>query len=378
MTRHNPNIVSRFWSWWRHELAQLFFPMPPVGADQHPRRIVISLQHDRVSALEESATDTKTIIVGKGTESAASADVSQIAKHLSTLSRRRPVGLRIDPELCLRRKVTLPRAGLANVEDILRLELERATPFSHEDIYSAHYISDDASKFSDQVTAHHLIVKRNIIDPVLQTLSEFDIRPAFVDCWSATGDKHLPINFFEHGQPHGNLQARSIKSAAVLGLAGLLALSAAGFVSILRHQSALEEVKTAVSELSSTAQNVRVMIEESRTRKARIQYLQGLKITRERAARTLETVTALLPNSVWLTDFRVDDTTLNVSGYAKTVSPLITVFERAPQFENAKLSAPVVLDARLDRERFSLRADLKTKSLRQPEDRSLDGDGGGG
>ena len=376
MLEKNRLNLSSFWQWWRQELGEVFFPLPPVGASQHSRRIIISVEPARVQALQETSAGTRAIA---SYDSASDTDmdaVSAIAERVIEVRPRAPIGVRFDADSCLHRKIDLPRAAQADLEQILQLELERSTPFSRGDIYSAHYVSNTASPASAQVTAHHLILKRSKIDPLLETFSHKGIRPAFVDCWNSQRSAQLPVDFLEPRHRIRANRSRRMKMAAAIGALSAIMLAAATVTIILRHQSALKMVEKETAELSNKARDVRLAIEEFQATERRIAFLSSLKRERMAAAKVLETVTTLLPDTVWLTEFHIEDRKLDISGYAGTAASLISRFESAPNFERATLSAPVVLDPREDRERFSLRASLKTIALRsqqeQPDTNTLE------
>lgn len=361
-------ILIRFWQWWTRSLGDFFFPLPPVGARRYPKRIILSVEQDRVQAFQESASgvrhlasvETKRLASSDGT---GPNEISEIAEQVGQNVRRVPVGIRFDASSCLDRKIQLPRAAEHEIDQILRLEIERSTPFSRQDIYTANYVSQAASAEVGQVTVHHLILKRSLLDPVLEALSKFSIAPRFVDCWNEDQTVGLPVDFLESAQHRHDRRTSQMRLAALAGLGATVALIVAATATVLRHQSALESVEQEVAKLSETAKGIRQETEKSHAISSRVSYLNTLKRERMASALVLEKVTALLPDTVWLTDFHLDDRTLDVSGYANAASGLISRFERADNFEDASLSAPVVLDPGKDRERFSLRALLKTRSL---------------
>ena len=76
----------------------------------------------------------------------------------------------------------------------------------------------------------------------------------------------------------------------------------------------------------------------------------------------LAELTARLPDDTWLTDLRLSDAHMQLSGYANSAATLVPIIENSPMFEGARLSGPVLPDSSVQRERFSIEADLTPKA----------------
>ena len=76
----------------------------------------------------------------------------------------------------------------------------------------------------------------------------------------------------------------------------------------------------------------------------------------------LAELTARLPDDTWLTDLRLSDVHMQLSGYASSAATLVPIIENSPMFEGARLSGPVLPDSSMQRERFSIEADLTPKA----------------
>jgi general secretion pathway protein L len=126
-----------------------------------------------------------------------------------------------------------------------------------------------------------------------------------------------------------------------------------------RYEAALAEVKTETTKLRTQAAAVREAIERSGAAVADLARLQRMKLGQVPAVEVLEELSRLLPDSVWLTDLRIEGDAVDLTGLAKSGAALPSLFVGSTLFADAALTAPVTLDQREDKERFSLRIRLR-------------------
>jgi general secretion pathway protein L len=88
-----------------------------------------------------------------------------------------------------------------------------------------------------------------------------------------------------------------------------------------------------------------------------------MKLAQVPAVEVLELLSRVLPDSVWLTDLRIAGDTLDITGLAKSGAALPSLFVGSALFSDAALTAPLTLDPREDRERFSLRVRIKPSAV---------------
>ena len=55
----------------------------------------------------------------------------------------------------------------------------------------------------------------------------------------------------------------------------------------------------------------------------------------------------------WLTDWRVQDGTLTLSGFSTNATDLVSIFDQSRFFQSAHLGAPITTEATTGREQFS-------------------------
>ncbi|WP_132251234.1 hypothetical protein [Methylobacterium segetis] len=169
-------------------------------------------------------------------------DAEDLADRLSAIrgSGRSRVSARvlIEPESCFVRTLTLPAAALPRMREVLEQELEAATPFRAEGVYSDWYVEgEDVAARSLRV--RHVVLKRARLDPLLDTLRRAGLEPGPVAVGRAE-DQAMPVDLLSFGRRPLPRALRGLKGAdlALLALAVLLA-GAALAVAHSRYESTL-------------------------------------------------------------------------------------------------------------------------------------------
>jgi general secretion pathway protein L len=255
-------------------------------------------------------------------------------------------------------------AARGDAAGILDLDLERSTPFKLKDVYTATYI-DEAAGTPGKVKAVQLVAKREAIDPLLEELRAAGQSVDFVDCWSADGQTALPVDFLAKRDRQPGEIGRLFTVPRVLAAAAAVLAVTAALLLLSRYQSALDDVQGRVGAQRTKAATVRRALESSDAAVAELTRLQRLKLGQLPAVEVIEELSKLLPDSVWVTDLRLEGDVLDISGLAKSGATLLPLFERSKVFVEAALTAPLTFDQQEDKERFSLRV-----RVRQPDGES--------
>jgi len=350
--------IVNFLRWWGSELKGIFSTPDRVGSARHPLAFILSIENERVRIIDKrnqqvaelEDRDNRQILI----EDAA----NSLTKILPSTPRA-TVGLRFANQDCFRRRIELPVAARKDVEKVLELELERTTPFRRGDVYAAYYIENETTPAMGKLAVHQLIIKRSTVDPAIEALSQVGIAPAFADCWNLEGTAPLPIDFLSRPESEATRHSKGWGLAPVLTALSVAFTIAALTTTVVRHQSALKEITAATATAKSEAHMVRQALQKSQQTSTQIELIKRLRRQRTSAAHILEELTTLIPDSAWLSDLRIEGEMVEFTGYAKSAASLIPRFEKSKLFTAATLTAPVMLDARQDKERFSIRVRVR-------------------
>lgn len=355
--------ARRFLGWWREEL----WGMVP----ERVRRLlagggagIVLAQLDGGFAI----VDASAAPVRRGPADAlpvlSRAEAFAALEKMAASRRLGPVGIRLPLSQCFERRVELPKAAGDDVRRMLNFDLERATPFRLGDVYTAH-LAVGAAGTKGRQRLRQFVVKREAVDPLLAEVKAAGLEPAFVDCWQAEPASGLPIDFLETGGPQRSDLARHMTLPRTLAALVLILAGLAFFLAQSRYGSALGEIRAQTATMRAEAAAVRGAQERSDAAVADLARLQRMKLDYVPAVEVLEELSRVLPDSVWLSDLRIEGDTLDIAGLAKSGAALPSLFVGSALFADAALTAPVTLDPREDRERFSLRLRIKRPAASQ-------------
>ena len=133
---------------------------------------------------------------GDGTENLSADD---LAERLAAVAGRG--GLRakvlIDPAACFLRTLVLPSAALPRMRALLAEELEAATPFRTETVYSDWFVEGE-DVAARTLHVRHVILKKTRIDPLLGAIAQAGLRVGPVTVGSNEAQT-LPVDLLSHG-----------------------------------------------------------------------------------------------------------------------------------------------------------------------------------
>lgn len=344
--------VTEFFAWWRDELKGLV----PAGARE--------LLATGKPAMILSSVDEGFLILDGGGSTAAPRDRSRAISELASIGQSKPgtiIGIRLPVRHCFVRNVDMPSGARNDLRQILDFDLERATPFKLKDVYTAHVIDGDGPG-KGRLRVRQFVVKRDALDPLLADVRATGLNVSFVDCWESTPTAGLPVNFIAPRAGTGSGLGRILTPVRGLTVLAVALILSAVALTLWRYEAALADVQAQTAQARTQAAAVRAVLDRSDAAVAELARLQQMKLKQIPAIEVLEEVTRILPDTVWLNEFRIEGETLDMSGLAKAGAALPPLFERSALLADGALSAPLTLDPREDKERFSLRVRIKHQS----------------
>jgi len=73
----------------------------------------------------------------------------------------------------------------------------------------------------------------------------------------------------------------------------------------------------------------------------------------------IDTLSKIIPDDTYLTELRIDDHKLEISGLTHDAASLIAILERSQQFTNASFNAPTTHSPSEAREHFDIEANIQ-------------------
>jgi general secretion pathway protein L len=284
--------------------------------------------------------------------------------------------MRIDVVLpaawCLTRRREVPQAAGDRVREVLALELERATPFSAQDVRQD-WRTVDGQLSETNLLVEHVVVKRYLSDPVLAEAKALGLPIAAVDVMDAAGCR-MGVNLLERTEVPRPLAGRLNQAIAIAGALLIIASTAAGLLAVQRQEDALARLEADIGAAGKQAQGVRKRLQDAESVFERIERLRSRRAQDVRFIAVWEEVTRRLPDTAWLTDMRIENDALWLDGYARSASELVGIVAQSPMVSGVALSAPVTRDTAKAGERFQLRMKIENVE-RAPTARSSKSNG---
>lgn len=149
--------------------------------------------------------------------------------------------------------------------------------------------------------------------------------------------------------------------AAALVLAAATAVAQAGRDVWALHDN-LDGLVQIERELKQQVIDVRKKLAVQDSLQGRITSLKIRKAEKVTTLQVWEEVTQILPESAWISEMRIDETTLHLDGFAQAASELIGIFAKSNLFAKVEFGQPVTRDSKQGLERFQVRMKIERRS----------------
>jgi general secretion pathway protein L len=242
----------------------------------------------------------------------------------------------VEAEIFLFRKMLVPRAALGSLQSIMVQEIVHRTPFEPEDIWHAARPASDAGG-AEVVEVEHWIIRR---DRARSALEAFGLRPDDVDALVVSGTEPplvIPLRQISVDHPPG---ARRLVRAAAAGTIAITLLGMAG----------IEWV--ASSEMSRLGEAIAQVRGQGAGGNPAAQLL-ALRAT-PAVVQVWEELSRVLPDHTYLSELRIADGSVSISGLSGDAAHLIRLLEQSPLFTGAHLTGAITPDNTEHKDHFSL------------------------
>ncbi len=251
---------------------------------------------------------------------------------------------------CLVRTVKMPGVARDDLRAVLDLELAHSTPFKPGMVVWTH-VDDTPRQSGGVMSVRQVIARRDLFEgPLLDAAGQgMAVNRLYVvdeADGSIVGDNLLSMR--------GDSAPRLSQHGFWVVLFMALALGTLIWIVLSRQEGALQLLRGELQTARAKHQAIDAIQRQQQVRSAASAELTRLAHADVRVTEVLREVTHRLPDSAWLTDFRLVDDKLELSGFASGAAALIDALSSAPQFSEVAFSAPVTRDDREAKEHFVL------------------------
>lgn len=338
-----PRPLAVFWRWWAGELHGVFDPLVEKYWVDHANVVTIALDAG-------GAIPTNARLDG------------------------RDVRILLPAEHVLQKTATYPAAVDENLDEVLANDLDRQTPFTPEQVYTAHRIERryDGADGAPKIDVALTMVLRRLADNAMDRVRAAGGR---VYSLGVAGDnQHLEL------LPLAARPARRLTPLQKINIGLLVALLVLIIASLV---TPIVMLRSQIKILAPLVDKARVEAEATRKIETEFQRLQqeyqlatGKKYASYPLLDVVEEMTRLSPDTTWLQSFEMKYSPgatkgsstklpvreIQIIGEAASASKMIELLEQSTLLQNTTQRAQTTRGAQPNTERFQIATEIKPRS----------------
>ncbi|MBI5102543.1 MAG: PilN domain-containing protein [Nitrospirae bacterium] len=286
------------------------------------------------------------------------------------------------------KKVEFPSTVRENLSDVVRYEMDRITPISPDEAYyDFRIIGEDSGRISLLVA----VSRADTVSPYISSLGQKGIRvgrlcvplpkeydrgpgvsslakqdapPSVAGVYSSLGSENNGLNLLRKG---ARVQEKTPYLVTLLLLITLSAMGIFYMAAPLRVETKrLRDISAQVSAKKEEARKVELLQKDVEAMASEIATINNFKPTQPVALNILKEITTQLPNTSWLTRFRITETTVDLEGYAKSANELLPKLEASKYLRKVEMSSPTFRDPKTNMDRFVIKMEIEGAKKIEP------------
>jgi general secretion pathway protein L len=343
-------LAEKAWRWWLSELLALF----PRAYFKRlvPLRLTLLLRpSDAITKIAVMAGDRRLLEESIDHPDASAETLSRLRGVIDGATRGKSfevVGVFPESQ-SLARPLTLPLAAKGHLEEAVRYQIERISPFKADNtLYDIKQLGSDRG--ANELRLKLTIVSKDSVTELEKRAASFGFRIDRFAVEAADGSavETLAFNSQSASRAKLPLEAKALFAAALVLTATLL------LVPIISKWKEAEALEKEVSVLKPKAEQVlKLQGERDKTIALRAQVI-GLKKAALPPVAVLSKLSELLDDQTFLFDMRMEGATVTISGLSSDASKLAQRLGAIEVFKSVKFSGPVLRDPQSARDRFTL------------------------
>jgi general secretion pathway protein L len=336
--------------WWREGLAA-WLPDSFQQKTQQKPVIQCAITDDKLvlNLLDKAGQehDTLTItLLQKGSEK------SPISSWLKRYPHHETV-LCVAADNCLIKQISMPEKARDNLDEMIKFEVERQTPFAYDAVYVGYRINKDKGSNQQTLSVTLVVVPLQYVATLVAQLSKdmLVISSLFInDTDSSTVT--IPLAASAAAQP---IATRLNYSLATLALILLLLVL---YQPVLHYDDKFEAIQLPLAVAKKQAKTVGNLKQANTVLIERGQFVETkLKHYRSRLV-ILRELAAILPAHTWLEQSEIRDNVLTIRGESDSAADLVTLLTNSGYFSNVRFNSSTTRNNRSGKDRFTIGAKI--------------------
>jgi general secretion pathway protein L len=342
--------LKAFFAWWSTELAGLLPRSLSPDLRRRRRLLLLVLGLESVSLFQGSGAARRLIGRCEGS------DLDPLKALIGKVRRgRRRAIVRLPPQRGLRKTLELPAAARDDLDQLLRFEMDRLTPFRADEVLFAYRTTQGSDPQGRRMTVQLQLAPKPVVEAALDDARRLGLEPVRVELGDLDAAEDGALDLLPDARARGHGVSRLNRALALLAV--LLAAAAVGIPLHQRHSTAADlEIEVAAARAEAEASlKLREQLEQL---SASTNFLAAEKARVPMTSVILAEVTRVVPDQAYLSRLDWQGGTLQLQGLAEGAASLVGLLDRSPMFGAPQFRSPVTPDRRTALERFHVALEL--------------------
>jgi len=344
-----------FFSWWREQLIAGLPDRWKQKISVEPERISVFKQDQQWVLLRESDQTELVRVDDDGSDlvrATLHGSLNKLDEANTELWHSFPASA------CLHKQLILPAAAEENLDQVLRFEMDRHTPFKADEVAFDWHIVE---RYPDtkKIKLELVIAPKQQIDTIAQSCQDKGLRLRGINLkngeegTSLASDINLLPAPFRSKKNRRQLIWNVLLVALFVGLLQLVL-----WLSVNNRQQAINDYEEQVDTLREQSREVISLRERIKNAEDSASFLSTEKQQQPMLLDLVAEVTRLLPDEAWLQRFQVNNGKVQLSGQSPDTSALIGLLQQSKIFCNPSTRGTVSNDPKTGNERFTIEITL--------------------
>ena len=355
MIAKSVRITVQFLTWWLDELKACVPGRVRALVWPEPKQLRIEMRDDvlRVSVAGRRKPMQDSAV------SRIPGDIAGTAAGLKSLLKSERLSIQaaaieLGRDQVLNPEFDVPVESAQNLDEVVRAEIDRRTPFSPDEVYYTYRVAGADTEMK-RLTVRLWIAKADFIDEAAQIALAAGLSPVRigVDGDRAAANSQAPIDLLPPSLAAGHAP---YFSRLAWGL--VLAILAMGAATIHLSFENRHAILIAAEAKAKTLRQDRQAEEKARKQLDDLMTVANAIFEKRQSKMAsiilLDELTKRLPDSSWLQQLAVNGEKASISGYSRNSSSLVRSLGKGKFFKDIRFAAPVTRDQRLGQDRFNL------------------------
>ncbi len=364
MLNLNSNIeldVNKFFRWWAAELAA-FIPdkLKQLISESQGIMLIKPVEGGFLLRYEQDGQSEDWVHLSVNEH--GQTDAQQLMQKDERLLKARKI-LALNADDAISKELILPLAAAENLQQVMRYELDRYTPFKPEQVYFAVQLQNKQPELG-QLNAKLIVATKDRLDSWCRDLKKLSIVPDLVEYEPDPSDRRPGYESYNLLPAWVKPKQSNLPKLVYTALWSLLFILFLGVFAlpVWWQSQTVDSLQKTLKTLGKSAR----MVDETQSEIDRLIEASKALISEKRTApsmlQVLDSLSELIKDDTWLTHLQFTGNKLQMRGQSLSASNLLTLLEASTLFANVRFVSPVTQDKKTGLERFQLSAEVVVES----------------